>query len=116
MNCQSKEYNYYRAFLHYMRDGPEPDDPSRKELTDFCQKKMKENFDPLIEAIYRSLNKKDYKSIFDILDELSKPFPQITKNKVINRLDKLVKENKVERAIGMTNEEKSKKLMLYRLI
>lgn len=115
MNCQNKEYNYYRAFLHYMRDGPEPDDPSRKELMDFCQSQMRKNFDPLIEAVYRCLNKKDYKSIFDILDELA-TFPEITKNKVINRLDKLVKENKIERFIGMTNEEKPKKVMLYRLI
>lgn len=98
-----------------MRDGPEPDDPSRKELMDFCQSQMRKNFDPLIEAVYRCLNKKDYKSIFDILDELA-TFPEITKNKVINRLDKLVKENKIERFIGMTNEEKPKKVMLYRLI
>lgn len=116
MSCQSKEFDIYQGLFHYLRGYPLPQDPSKKELLDYCETKMDELFDPLMEAIYYSLNKEEYKSIFDILDELSSKYPEITKNKIINRLDKLVKENKIEKVVGMTNEEKPKKLMLYRLI
>jgi len=115
MSCQSKEYDIYQGLFHYLRGYPLPQDPSKKELLDYCKSQMKKYYDPLMEAIYNSLSKEEYKSIFDILDELD-DFPEITKNKVINRLDKLVKENKIEKVAGMTNEEKPKKLMLYRLV
>lgn len=116
MSCQSKEYDIYHALFHYLRDFTLPEVPSKKELLDYCESKVNEYYDPLMDAIYHCLDKTEYKSIFDIIDELSPEFPDITQNKVINRLAKLVKKNMIEKVSGMTNDKEAKKLMLYRLI
>lgn len=115
MSCQSKEYDIYHALYHYLRNFTLPEAPSKQELLDYCESKINEYYDPLMDAVYHCLNRQEYKSIFDILDELY-DFPGITQNKVINRLAKLVKKNMIEKASGMTNDKEAKKLMLYRLI
>ena len=116
MSCQSKEFDIYYALFHYLRGYPLPQGPSKKELLEYCESKINEYYDPLMDAIYKCLNKTDYKSIFDIIDELSPKYPDITQNKVVNRLTKLVKKNMIEKVSGMTNDKEAKKLMLYRLI